>query len=63
LSSEEYPTGWKTAIVMRLLEGGSQTEVQNYRLIALLPSLSDVFEKLSHKHIYNYIEYHKFIDS
>jgi len=57
-SSEEYPTVWKTATVIPLLKTGSQTEVQNYRPIALLPSLSNVFEKLLHKRIYNYLEHH-----
>ena len=43
------------------LKTGSQTEVQNYRPIALLPSLSKVFEKLLHKHIYSYLEHHKLL--
>ena len=38
-SSEEYHTVWKTATVIPFLKTGSQTEVQNYRPIALLPSL------------------------
>ena len=42
---------WETATVIPLLKTGSQTEVKNYRPIALLPSLSKVFEKLLHKHI------------
>jgi len=50
-SSEEYPTVWKTATVIPLLKKDSQTEVQNYRPVALLPSLSKVFEKLLRKHI------------
>jgi len=49
LSSEEYPTIWKTATVIPLLKSGSQTEVQNYRPILLLPSHWKVCEKLLHK--------------
>jgi len=59
LSPEEYPTAWKTATVIPLLKTGSQAEIQNHRPIAFLPSLSKVFEKLLHKHTYNYIEHHK----
>ena len=58
--SEECPTVWKTATVIPLLKTGSQTEVQNYRPIALLPSLK-VFEKLLQKHIYNHLEHHKLL--
>jgi len=47
-----------------LLKTGSQTEIQNYRPIALLQSLTKGFEKRLHKHICNYIGHHKlFIDS
>ena len=61
LSSEDYPTAWKTATMISLLKTGSQTVVQNYRPIALLPSLSKVFEKLVHKYICNYLEHHKLL--
>jgi len=58
LSSDEYPS-LDDCDCNTLLKTGSQTEVQNYCPIALLPSLSKVFEKLLHKHIYNYLEHHK----
>ena len=51
-------TSWKTATVIPIHKTGSQTVVQNYRPIALFPSLSKVFEKLLHKHVYSYLEYH-----
>jgi len=57
LSSEVFPTSWKTATVISIHKTGSQTVVQNYRPIALL-SFSKVFEKLLHKHVYSYLEYH-----
>jgi len=61
LSSEVFPTSWKTATVIPIHKTGSQTVVQNYCPIALLPSLSKVFEKLLHKHVYSYLEYHKLL--
>jgi len=61
LSSEAFPTSWKIASVIPVHKTGSQTVVQNYRTIVLLPSLSKVFEKLLHKHVYNYREYHKLL--
>ena len=52
---------WEKIPIKILFKTGSQTEVQNYRPIALLPSLSKVFEQLLHKHIYNYLEHHKLL--
>jgi len=61
LLSEVFPTSCKTATVIPIHKTASQTVVQNYRSIALLSSLSKVFEKLLHKHVYIYLEYHKLL--
>ena len=61
LSSEVFPTSWKTATVIPIHKTGSPTVVQNYRPITLLPSLSKVFENFLHKHVYSYLEYHKLL--
>jgi len=61
LSSEVFPTSLKTATVIQIHKTGSQTVVQNYRPIVLLPSLSKVFEKLLYKHVYSYLQYHKLL--
>jgi len=45
LSSELFPATWNTAKVITFHKTGSQTVVQNYRPIALLPSLLKFFEK------------------
>ena len=50
-SSEEYPTVWKTATAIPLLKTGSQTEVQNYRPIALLPSLKSFWETFTQTYL------------
>jgi len=56
LCSEVFPTSWKTATAIPLHKTASQTVVQNYCPIVLLPSLSKVFEKFIHKHVYCYLE-------
>jgi len=61
LSSEVFPTTWKTATVIPIHKTGSQTVVQNYRPIALLFSLSKVLEKRLHKHVNSYLEYHRLL--
>jgi len=61
LSSEVFPTSWKTATVTPIHQAAPQTVVQNYRPVALLPSLSKVFEKLLHKHVHSYLENHKLL--
>jgi len=55
LASEQFPLLWKTVSILPLHKKGSHYDVTNYRPIALLPSLSKVFEKLVHKHL-SYLE-------
>jgi len=62
LASEQFPLQWKTASILPLHEKGSPYDVTNYRPIALLPSLSKVFEKLVHKHLYSYLESNKLLN-
>jgi len=52
LSSEVFLTSRKTATVIPTHKTSSQTVVQNYHPIVLLPSLLKVFEKRLHKHVY-----------
>ena len=61
LSSEVFPTSLKTATVNPIHKTSSQAVVQDYRPIALMPSLPKVFEKLLYKHVYSYLEYHKLL--
>ena len=56
LASEQFPLLWKTASILPFHKKGSHYDVTNYRPIALLPSLSKVFEKLVCKHLYSYLE-------
>jgi len=56
LATSHFPTAWKIASVIPLHKSGSLHDVKNYRPISILPSLSKVFEKLIHKHLYSYCE-------
>jgi len=56
LASEQFPLQWKTASILPFHKKGSHYDVTNHWPIALLPSLSKVFEKLVHKHLYSYLE-------
>jgi len=46
LVSESFPLQWKTALILPLHKKGSYDDVMNFRPIALLSSLSKVFENL-----------------
>ena len=46
----------KTASILPLHKKRSCYDVMNYRPIALLPSLSEVFQKFVHRHLYSYVE-------
>ena len=69
LASEQFTLLWKTASILPLHNKGSHYDETNYRPIALLPSLSKVFEpialllylKLVHKHLYSYLESNNFL--
>jgi len=56
LATSHFPTAWKIASVNPLYKSGSLHDVKNYRPISILPSLSEVFEKLIHKHLNSYFE-------
>ena len=51
LATSHFPTAWKIVSVIPLHKSGSLHDVKNYRPISILPSLSNVFEKLIYKHL------------
>jgi len=56
LATSHFPAAWKIASVLPLHKSGFLHDVKIYRPISILPSLSKVFEKLIHKHLYSYFE-------
>ena len=49
MSKSEFPSGFKKAKLKPLYKKGCKTNVENYRPISLLPSISKIFEKIVHQ--------------
>ena len=58
LTTSEYPENWKTAKIKPLHKKGDKSEVNNYRPISLLPSLSKIIEKCMVHQITKYYDKH-----
>ena len=43
------PDEWKTARVVPMFKSGKREEMDNYRLISILPAVSKIAEKAVHK--------------
>ena len=50
------PTDWKEARVVPVYKSGPRSQVDNYRPISILPTLSKILEKLFHKQLMNHLE-------
>ena len=62
ISSKSFPTAWKKAKVVPLYKNkGNTNNIDNYRPISLLPSLSKIAEKVMTKQMYNYLELMKLL--
>ncbi len=53
-----FPELFKTAKVIPIHKGGSATQLNNYRPIALLTTLNKIFEKLMYVRLFNYFNHH-----
>ena len=51
----EFPSQWKTAIVMPLFKTGDKSLVSNYRPISLLSAVGKVFERIVFKNVFNHL--------
>lgn len=47
-----FPKVWKSARIVPVHKGGSRSDVENYRPISILPTLSKLFERLVHNILY-----------
>ena len=56
IEERKFPGIWKKAKVIPLYKKGEKTNVNNYRPISLLPSLSKIAEKIIASQIYEYFE-------
>ena len=63
LSEGLFPSLYKhTKVVPIPKKGGRATDVQNYRPISLLPSLSKIFEKVASKRLISFLNKHKILN-
>ena len=54
LSSGRVPTIWKQANITPIYKKDDPSDVTNYRPISLLSTIGKVFEKIIHKHVFNF---------
>ena len=56
LETGVVPTEWKMAKVIPIFKSGSMAEIDNYRPISILPTLSKILEKMVHKQLMKHLE-------
>ena len=60
-SSGIFPDSLKVAKVLPLHKGGSSQELNNFRPISLLSVFDKIIEKLMHRRLYEFLEYHNIL--
>ncbi|MES9882038.1 MAG: reverse transcriptase family protein, partial [Sedimenticola sp.] len=55
ITSSTFPKSWKQAKVNPLYKSGAKDEVNNYRPISILPTLSKLIEKWIQRHLMEYL--------
>ncbi|PFX32978.1 Vacuolar protein sorting-associated protein 33A [Stylophora pistillata] len=60
LATGVVPTEWKMAKVIPIFNFGSMAEIDNYRPILILPTMSRILEKTVHKQLIKYLEFNGF---
>lgn len=55
------PGEWKVARVIHLYKSGSLAEIDNYRVISVLPTLSKILEKIVYKQLMAHLEPHSLL--
>ena len=58
LSTCKVPQSWKLANVIPIYKKGEKDQLNNYRPISLLPTVSKILEKIVFKHVYNFMHTH-----
>lgn len=58
-----FPTDLKKSIVTPIFKSGNKDNVNNYRPISLLPTLSKIFEKIINSRLLNFLERHNLLST
>lgn len=58
LTTGKFPSLWKQAKVNPIFKAGSKQDVNNYRPISILPTLSKIIEKWVNKNLMKYLNQH-----
>ena len=61
LETGVVPSEWKVAKVIPLYKSGSLAEIDNYRPISILPTLSKILEKIVYKQLMAHLERHSLL--
>ena len=61
LNTGIFPEGMKIAKVIPLFKKNSQSEIENYRPVSLLPSLSKIVEKIVFNQLISYLNKHSLL--
>ncbi len=56
ISTNTFPSDWKTSIVVPLFKGGDRSDANNYRPISLLQVTSKLLERWVHDKLYTYLQ-------
>ena len=56
LATGFIPTDWKAAKVIPLFKSGSTAEIDNYRPISILPSMSKILERVIYNQLMAHLE-------
>lgn len=56
LQLSEFPIDWKSAIIFPLFKGGSESDLNCYCPISILPCLAKVLEKLIQKQLNDFLD-------
>ena len=58
-----YPTEWNMARVTPVFKKGEKSDLNNYRLISVIPVVSKVFEKIVYDQLYQYLNDNQLLSS
>ena len=61
LNVSKIPTQWKMAYVCAIFKKNDPSDVLNYRPVSLLSTIEKVFEKIIHKHVFNFFKQNNII--